>query len=160
VNTQTQMQAAAPAFEITKLLNSLGLGLDVLRGFALAIVLVAALGAYLALAQGVRERHADLAMLRLLGAPPARLAGVVLAQSALMALAGLALGVLLAHGMVAAAAWGMAQASAQAQFALSPWVLEPTVAWAALAVGAAALAAALWPAWTAYRVDVAELLQG
>ncbi len=71
VNTTTEMQAAAPALEITRLLNMLGLGTDVLRAFAGVLLLTAGLSVFIALWSAVRERRSDLALLRRLGASPA-----------------------------------------------------------------------------------------
>lgn len=65
VNTSTEMQAAAPALEISRLLNMLGLGTDVLRAFAGVLLLTAGLSVFIALWSAVRERRADLALLRI-----------------------------------------------------------------------------------------------
>jgi putative ABC transport system permease protein len=70
INTRTEMQAAAPALEITRLLNMLGIGTDVLRTFAGVLLLTAGLSVFIALWSAVRERSGDLALLRMLGAPP------------------------------------------------------------------------------------------
>jgi putative ABC transport system permease protein len=77
VNTSTEMQAASPALEITRLLNMLGLGTDVLRAFAGVLLLTAGLSVFIALWGAVRERKADLALLRMLGASPAAVRGTV-----------------------------------------------------------------------------------
>jgi len=66
VNTATEMQAASPAVEISRLLNMLGLGTDVLRAFAAVLLLTAALSVFIALWSAVRERRGDLALLRML----------------------------------------------------------------------------------------------
>jgi putative ABC transport system permease protein len=81
VNSSTDMQAAAPAIEITRLLRMVGVGADVLRGFAGVLLLMAGLSVFIALWNAVKERQADLAMLRMLGAPPRRVAALVLAEA-------------------------------------------------------------------------------
>ena len=78
VNTTTEMQAAAPALEVTRLLRMVGVGTDVLRGFGAVLLLTAGLSVFIALWSAVRERRADLAMLRTLGASPGKVAGLVL----------------------------------------------------------------------------------
>ncbi|MFZ3221274.1 MAG: ABC transporter permease, partial [Rhodoferax sp.] len=60
INTSTEMQAAAPALEITRLLNMLGVGTDVLRAFAGVLLLTAGLSVFIALWSAVRERRGDL----------------------------------------------------------------------------------------------------
>jgi putative ABC transport system permease protein len=60
VNTTTDMQAAAPAVEITRLLRMVGVGADVLRGFAAVLLLMAALAALLPVVQAYRVDVASL----------------------------------------------------------------------------------------------------
>jgi putative ABC transport system permease protein len=81
INTSTEMQAAAPALEITRLLHMLGLGTDVLRAFAGVLLLTAGLSVFIALWSAVRERSGDLALLRMLGAPPGKVAALLLCEA-------------------------------------------------------------------------------
>lgn len=155
VNTTTEMQAAAPAYELSRLLRLLGAGTDVLRALAATLLAVAGLSVFMALWQAVRERRADLALLRLLGAGPFKLAALLLAEALWLATLACGLGLLLAQGLVAAlplllpteAAGLVAHRAWQPQL----WVVP------GLALGIAVLAAAL-PAWGAYRADVSRLL--
>jgi putative ABC transport system permease protein len=103
----------------------------------------------------VRERRADLAMLRMLGAGPVKLAALLLAEALWLATLACVLGLLLAQGLMAALPLLM-PTEAAGLVATSGW--SPQL-WAvpALALGVAVLAAAL-PAWGAYRVNVARLL--
>lgn len=156
VNAQAGLQASVPALETARLLSMLGVGVEVLRGFGGVLLLAAALSVLVVLLHAVRERQGDLAMLRMLGATPARVAGLI-ALEALM-LAGLAtlLALGLAHALTAVLGGVLAaQQSVRISGAwLSPWeALVP-----ALALGLALVAAA-WPAWRGYRLDVTELLQ-
>ena len=155
VNSATSMQAAAPAYELTRLLRMLGAGADVLRALGVTLVLVSALSVFMALWQAVRERRADLAMLRMLGAGPARLAGLLLAEALWLAAVATVLGLSLAQGLMAGLP-ALMPAESAGLVATATW---PDELWAvpALAAGVALLAAAL-PAWGAYRVDVAHLL--
>jgi putative ABC transport system permease protein len=155
VNGNTKMQAAAPAVEISRLLRMVGVGSDVLRGFGVVLLLTAALSVFIALWNAVREREADLAMLRMLGAPPRRVAALLLCEALwLSALASL-LGLLGGHLLTGLIGWLL-----QEQQSLSVsgfyWV---DAEWAvpALAAAVAALAAML-PTWAAYRLDVFSLL--
>ena len=106
VNTSTEMQAAAPALEVTRLLHMLGLGTDVLRAFAGMLLLTAGLSVFIALWNAVRERRGDLALLRMLGAPPARIAALLLTEALwpaeLLWVPGLALGVSLGAALLPA----------------------------------------------------------
>lgn len=155
VNADTSLMAAAPAMEVTRLLRLVGVGVDVLRAFALVLLLTAGLGVFIALWSAVRERQADLALLRLLGAPPRRVAALMLAEAGWLALLAALGGVGLAQGLTALLGW-MLQASAS--LPLDPggslWVWLGIPAWA-LIVGQLA---AILPAWAAYRTEVAYLL--
>jgi putative ABC transport system permease protein len=156
VNTQTEMQAAAPAIEVTRLLRMLGVGSEVLQGIGAILLLTAALSVFIALWTAVRERRADLAMLRMLGAPPWKVAALVLLEAVWLALLASVLGLLAGHALAALVGSVLA---AQQSLPLSGWQWIAAEAWIPLAALMAAGAAALLPAASAYRVDVAQLLQ-
>ena len=156
VNTSTEMQAAAPALEITRLLTLLGLGTDVLRTFAGVLLLTAGLSVFIALWSAVRERKADLALLRMLGAPPIKIAALLLTEALWLALLAAVLGVLMGQGFTAALAW-MLQLDQSLLIGGISWPPELAVV-PCLALGVSLLSAVL-PAVGAYRVSVFELLQ-
>jgi putative ABC transport system permease protein len=156
VNTQTSMQAAAPAIEVTRLLRMLGVGREVLQGVAGVLLLTAGLSVFIALWSAVRERRADLAMLRMLGASPAKVATLLLAEALWLAVLASVLGLALGHGLAAATG---AVLQAQQSLPVSGAVWLPQEAWIPLAAVLTAGLAALIPALAAYRVDVAQLLQ-
>ena len=155
VNATTEMQAAAPALEMTRLLSMLGVGTDVLKVLGGVLLLTAGLSVFIALWSAVRERRADLALLRMLGAPPRKIAGLLLCEALWLALLACVLGVLLGQGVMAAAAWAL-QAEKSVVIGAFVWPVELTAV-PLLALGVA-LAASVLPAWEAYRVSVFELL--
>ncbi|MES2425225.1 MAG: ABC transporter permease, partial [Pseudomonadota bacterium] len=155
VNTSTNMQAAAPAVEITRLLRLVGVGTELLRGFGAVLLLVASLSVFIGLWHAVRERRADLAMLRLLGARPARLAGLLLCEALWLAVLASVLGLLGGHLLTALLGYLL---QAQNSLPISGAVLLASEAWVVLAAVLLAVLAALLPAVQAYRVEVAELL--
>jgi putative ABC transport system permease protein len=156
VNSTTEMQAAAPALEITRLLKLIGVGTDVLRALAAVLLLTAGLSVFIALWSAVRERRADLALLRMLGAPPRKVAALLLCEALWLALLATLIGVLAGQELMAALAW-MLQLDKSVLISGLAW---PAELWSvpALAVGVALLSALL-PAWEAYRANVFELLQ-
>jgi putative ABC transport system permease protein len=157
VNTSTEMQAAAPAMEITRLLSMLGLGTEVLRAFAGVLLLTAGLSVFIALWSAVRERRGDLALLRMLGAPPRKVAALLLLEALWLGLLAAALGVLAGQGMTAALAW-LLQLDNSLLIGGMAWPRELWVV-PVVALGVS-LVAAILPALGAYRVSVLELLQG
>jgi len=156
VNTRTEMQAAAPALEITRLLSMLGIGTDVLRAFAGVLLLTAGLSVFIALWSAVRERRADLALLRMLGAPPGKIAALLLTEALWLGVLAAGLGVTLGQGMAAL----IGRMLALDNSLLIGGLVWPPELWVvpALALGVSLAAAAL-PALGAYRVRVFELLQ-
>jgi len=155
INADTALQAAAPAIEVTRLLRLLGVGADVLRAFGGVLLAVAAASVFIALWNAVRERRADLAMLRMLGAPPGRVAGLVLWEALWLAALASLLGLLLGHALAQALGWAL---QAQGLLPVSGLVWLPAEAGVPLLAALVAALAALLPALQAYRTDVADLL--
>jgi putative ABC transport system permease protein len=156
VNTTTNMQAAAPAIEITRLLRMVGVGTDVLRGFGAVLLLTAGLSVFIALWNAVRERRADLAMLRMLGASPQKVAGLLVCEALWLALLASVLGLFFGHLLTAAVGY-LLQTEKSLPVTGWIWLVEE---WAIPATAAVvAVLAALLPAIAAYRVDVQSLLK-
>lgn len=155
VNQSTSMQAAAPAVEITRLLNMVGVGTQVLRALAAVLVVVAGLSVFIALWSAVRERRPDLAMLRMLGAPPARVAALLLCEAVWLAALACVFGLLAAHALTAVAGEVL---MARHSLAISGWQWVPGETWVPVLAFGVAVVAALLPAIHAYRIDVTQLL--
>jgi putative ABC transport system permease protein len=156
VNSSTPMQAAAPALEVTRLLSMVGVGTQVLQAMAAVLLLTSALGLFIALWSSVREREPDLAMLRMLGASPWRVASLVVCEASWLALMASLMGLALGHGLTSLVGFML---EAQRSVSLSGLVLVPAEALAVLTVWLLALLAAGLPARVAYRVDVSQLLE-
>ena len=156
INTTTEMQAAAPALEITRLLSMIGVGTNVMKALASVLLLTAALSVFIALWSAVRERRADLALLRMLGAPPRKVAGLLLCEALWLALLATVLGLAAGQGLVLLMGWAL-QLQQSVLIGGMVWPAALAVV-PALALGVAVLSALL-PAWEAYRVSVFELLQ-
>jgi len=155
VNSQSELQAAQPAFESAKLFRMLGVGIDVLRSIAAVMLLSAALSMFVALYNALEERKTDLAILRTLGAPPSKLLLLLLAEGLLLALSGALLGWLAGHAAVEVLGRML---SADQNLTMSGLVVSPDEAWLALIALGVGLAAALLPALRAYRTDIAATL--
>ena len=155
INAVGALQAAAPALEIARLLQLIGLGMDGLRAFAWVLIVTACLSVFAALYGSLRSRRGDLAMLRCLGATRGELFLALLSEGLLLSVAGITLGYALAHGaMGLLGAW----LEASRGVALSPslWVDGETALLAILLL-VSVISAAI-PAYQAYRTDVARTL--
>lgn len=155
INSQSELQAAQPALEAAKLFRLMGVGVDVLRGIAAIILLSAALSMFVALYNALEERKADLAILRTLGAPPAKLFLLLLTEGVLLALAGAAIGWMAGH--VAVGIFGQVLSNDQ-NISLSGLIVAPDEAWLIFVALGTGLIAALIPAIRAYRTDIAATL--
>ncbi|MDV7402712.1 FtsX-like permease family protein, partial [Arthrospira platensis SPKY1] len=104
----------------------LGVGLQVLRGMGLVLLLVAGLSVFIGLWSALRERQADLALLRLLGAPPRRAAGVLLLEALWLGLLAAAIALLLIVALSAGLGWWLMQTQSVVLVIDTPWrVLWP-----------------------------------
>jgi putative ABC transport system permease protein len=155
INSTSALQAASPAYESARLFKMIGVGVDVLRAFALVLVAAAGLSIFIALYNAMEERRYDLAVMRMLGATPGRLMRLVLAEALVLsvvgALVGLALGHLLTE-VVGAMLAAENQPSVTGRFWLN------TELWLVALAAAVGLLAGLVPAWRAYRTDIATTL--
>lgn len=155
INRQTDMQAAVPAVETTRLLSLLGVGIDGARLFAWLLAAVGGLSIFVTLLNAASAREGDLALLRVMGASRARVFGTVLVEGLVTALAGGLLGLLFGHVALAAAMRGF---PALGELGLDPWRLHPGELAILAAVAAIGLAAALIPALRVFRIDLAATL--
>ena len=155
INATTALLAASPAYEGARLMNLVGVGVDALGVFALVLMASAALSVFIALTSALQERRYDLALLRMLGASPAKLFVLVAAEGMTLVVAGVILGLVVGH--VAAEALGRWLAASQT-WSLTGIAWAPGEAWlAALALVLGAATCAI-PAILAYRRDPASVL--
>ncbi|HSD40860.1 MAG TPA: ABC transporter permease [Burkholderiales bacterium] len=155
INSTSALQAASPAYESARLFRMLGVGIDVLRAFALVLVAAAGLSIFIALYNAMEERRYDLAVMRMLGASRGKLMRLVLLEAVALALAGAVIGLGLGH-LLTEAVGAMLAAAQQPSVTGAAW-LNAELWLVALAAGVG-LVAGLVPAWRAYRTDIATTL--
>jgi putative ABC transport system permease protein len=155
VNATSALQAASPAYESARLFRMLGVGLDVLRAFALVLVAAAGLSIFIALYNAMEERRYDLAVMRMLGASPGKLMRLVLLEALVLALAGALAGLALGH-LLAEVVGAMLAAAQQPAVTGATWMAGEL--WLVALAAGVGIAAGLVPAWRAYRTDIATTL--
>ncbi|MEL6199153.1 MAG: FtsX-like permease family protein [Pseudomonadota bacterium] len=155
INTTSNLVAAAPAVEVTRVLQLIGVGLDGLRAFAWILIVSAGLSIFAALYGSLRTRRADIAMLRCLGATRWELFFALLLEGLLLTLMGILLGLLAGHVMVEVLGSWLEQSRGVSFTGLIWLPVETALIAGLLAVG---VAAAAIPAIQAYRTDVAKTL--
>jgi putative ABC transport system permease protein len=155
INASDRLQAASPAFESARLFRLVGVGVDGLRAFGALLLATAALSVFVALFQALSDRRRELALMRLLGASPARLFAMLLGEGLLLTAIGVALGLLLGHGAVELAGQWLGR---HGDFTLTGAefdTIELVAAGGALLLGGLA---ALIPAWLGARTSLAGAL--
>jgi putative ABC transport system permease protein len=155
INSGTSMQAASPAFEMSRLFELLGVGISLLQGLAIALVVIAGLSIFIALYNSLKERKYDLAILRTLGASRLQLVTLVFLEGISLTTLGALLGIGFGHGFLALV---VALTTQEVVSLVDPWVFLPEeglIFGYALAVG---VLASLIPAWSAYQTSIAKQL--
>ncbi len=155
INTNSKLQAALPNIEINRLFTLLGVGVETLRGLAIAIILISGISVFVSLYNSLKERRYEMALMLSMGATRAQLFGMLLLEGLVLALIGFGLGILLSRiGL-----WLFSSVVADnyhynlAQFRILPeeWLLL------GVAVVIGLLAAAL-PALGVYRMNISRTL--
>ena len=155
VNTYPEepLQAVLPGVALVQLWSVVGAAERTLSAVAAFVVLVGLVSILTAILTSLNERRREMAILRALGARPHQIFVLLVAESALLALAGAVIGTGLTYGGLAIGA-----PLIEARFGLLLPGLVPglyDLAIIALVTGAAAVLG-LIPAWRAYRNSLAD----
>jgi putative ABC transport system permease protein len=157
INQQSNLQAAAPAYETARLFSILGVGADVLRGFAWVLILISGLSIFIVLYNSMKERRYDLAIMRSMGASRTKLFTAVLLEGTLLTVMGVVVGLLLGHTGLWVFTVAVPQAASSGLQA-GVWYLVET--WLFLGSLVPGVLCSLLPALEAYRTDIHEVLAG
>jgi len=155
VNDRTDMQAAAPAFEIARLSEMMGVGQQALRWLALVIIFVSGLSVFISLFNSLKKRRYELAIMRVMGGSRTKLFLLLILEGLIIAVLGYLLGIVLSHVAMEVLARYM-QESYQYEFSGKVFLKEEWWLLAgALFVG---LLAAILPAINASSTDISKTL--
>ncbi len=155
VNAESALQAASPAFEITRLLQIVGVGIGWLQAFAGILLASAALSIFAALYSSLKARRYDLAVLRCLGATRWQLFSLLFFEGSVLTLAGICSGLFFAHGGLELIGQWLG-GSLNAPLTGLLWAPKESALVAGLLI--AGLLTAIIPAWQAFSTDVAKTL--
>lgn len=155
INENTNLQAATPAIEITRLYSLMGVGADALRWLAIIIIAVSGLSIFISLYASLKERRYELALMRTMGASPFKLFVLIILEGLILAALGYAAGILLSHGAMEVLS-GFLQDAYRYTFTGKIFLKEEFyLLLGALAVG---FVAAIIPAFQASNTDIHETL--
>jgi putative ABC transport system permease protein len=154
INSQTNMQAASPALESMRLRQVLGIGGDTLTLIGEVLMGLASLGLLISMAEAMRQRLYDLALMRCFGATSAKVLRLVLLEGLVISLAGGVLGLVLS-------CYAATYASGQVlsgQLSLGGAALTQTDGLLLMGVVGLGLVGSLLPALKIYRLSIPKLL--
>ncbi|HAA17769.1 MAG TPA: hypothetical protein DCP28_02965, partial [Cytophagales bacterium] len=155
VNEDTNMQAAMPGYEISRLFSLMGVGIDTLSMIAFVIMAVSGLSVFISLYNALKDRQYEMALMRTYGASRWQLVGLVFQEGMLLSLSGFLLGVIFSRlGLLLVS--GLMQTSYHYEFSGWVWLIEEVWLLAtALGIG---LLASLLPAIRVFRINISKTL--
>ena len=154
VNESTNMQAASPAQESTRLFSLIGIGVDTLQWFAILIMFIAAISVFVNLYNSLKDRSYDLAIMRTLGASRGKLFLIVITEGIVLTVAGALIGIALGHAVLGIISHF--QESSQAKLNALYFVqAEVYLLISGMVLG---ILASIIPSWQAYNVNISETL--
>jgi len=155
VNSNTNMQAASPAFETQRLFSLLGIGVDMLRSFAYIIIVIAGLSIFISLYNALKDRKYDLAIMRSLGAARSKLFFHVVIEGIIITTIGGIIGMVLGHGLMELLANSYEKSDDIGITGLIFVNQELYVLLISIGIG---VIASLIPAFNAYKTDISKVL--
>jgi len=155
INSRSSLQAASPAFEITRLFELLGVGISFAHGLALVIIIIAGLSIFIALFNSLKERRYDLAIMRTIGASKGKVFLHIILEGIILTFLGAILGMAIGHLFLYLLVVNNEQGSL-AGFTANFFLMEEL--WIVVYAVVVGIVAALIPAWQAYNTNISEQL--
>ncbi|WP_200980120.1 ABC transporter permease [Echinicola sp. 20G] len=155
VNENTNMQAALPNYELTKLFRLMGIATTSLNMVALIVILVSGISVFISLYLGLRERTYEMALLRTYGASRFQLLGMMFQEGLLIAVSGFVIGLIFSRlGLLLVSV--LLKSEYHYDFSeAGPILGEGYLFLVTLAIG---FLSALIPAISVYRIDISKSL--
>ncbi|MBT8231017.1 MAG: ABC transporter permease [Saprospiraceae bacterium] len=151
INQNTDLQAAAPAYEINRLYDMMGTGTKALQLIAYLIAIVSAISIFVSLLNSLKQRKYELSLLRVLGGNSKSLFSLILLEGFIMAILGYLLGMFLSNLALSGLTNNLSE---KYNYQFESWImhgLEIKLLAATILLG---LIAALIPAILAYKTDI------
>lgn len=155
INQNSKLQAALPNIEVNRLFSLLGVGVETLRGLAIAIMLISGISVFVSLYNSLKERRYEMALMLSMGATRLQLFGMLLLEGLVLALIGFGLGILLSR----VGLWLFSSTvSSEYHYTLAAFGILPEE-WSLLGIAILiGLLAAALPAVGVYRMNISRTL--
>ncbi len=157
VNSQSSLQAASPAFETARLFSILGVGVEILMGFAYVLIVISGLSIFIALYNSLKERRYDMAIMRSMGATRSKLFISLMLEGGVLTLLGSVIGLLMGHGVLIILSTMVEETQKAGISGIVFYPQEWIILGGSVLLG---LVCALIPAIQAYRTDISKVLAG
>jgi len=157
INKSTNILAASPSYQMTRLSQSLGIGRDVLTALGIGIIILSVMMLLSTLASSLSARRYDLAVLRVLGASRRLLSFTVISEALVLSGVGAIAGLIVGH--IAAAVISLVVPSLSGMVLPRELLIPNSLDVLFLLIGLlAGLAGGIFPSVSAARTDIATLL--
>ena len=97
INEDTNLQAAVPSYEISRLFKLFGFGIETLTYLAYLIIIVSAFSLFINLFNSMRERKYEMALIRTLGSSRRQLSMMIIFESLILTTVGFFIGLLVSR---------------------------------------------------------------
>lgn len=155
INSNTNMQAASPAFEIQRLFSLLGIGVDLIQVFAYIIIAISGLSIFISLFNALKDRKYDLAIMRTLGASRNKLFLHVILEGVIITSIGGLLGMFLGHALLEGLTLFYDKSE---EIGISGLIFAKGEMYVFLYAIIVGIMASILPAIIAYRTDISKVL--
>jgi len=155
INETTNLQAAVPSYEISRLFKLFGFGIETLSYLAYLIIIVSGFSLFINLFNSMRERKYEMALIRTLGASRLQLSTMIIFESIILTISGFILGLLFSR-------FGVMFVSSLIEesinYNLSSFKILNEEYWLLLLSVIIGLMASLIPAVQVYKMNISKIL--
>ena len=155
INETTNLQAAVPSYEISRLFKLFGFGIETLSYLAYLIIIVSGFSLFINLFNSMRERKYEMALIRTLGASRLQLSTMIIFESIILTISGFILGLLFSRFGVMFVSSLMEESI---NYNLSSFKILNEEYWLLLLSVIIGLLASLIPAVQVYKMNISKIL--
>ena len=155
INENTNLQAAVPSYEISRLFKLFGFGIETLSYLAYLIIIVSGLSLFINLFNSMNERKYEMALIRTLGGSRFQLSTMIIFESLILTLLGFILGLLFSRFGVMFVSSLMEESL---NYSLDSFKILSEEYWLLLLSLLIGLISSLIPAIQVYRINISKIL--
>ena len=155
INETTNLQAAVPSYEISRLFKLFGFGIETLSYLAYLIIIVSGFSLFINLFNSMRERKYEMALIRTLGASRLQLSTMIIFESIILTISGFILGLLFSRFGVMFVSSLMEESI---NYNLSSFKILNEEYWLLVLSVIIGLMASLIPAVQVYKMNISKIL--